>query len=314
MTPSGTGAATRDVVGVYGKIPAQGDFVRIHAADPAAQALDVWIQESLEALARANAELPREPVYFMHQGAGQGALVGVLMRSADRVGRVYPLAVFARVDPSTLGGAYSGFPTAYSLFLQDAARLAADLDRVDAALLAARARSLRVPSPAEVSQAALVCQHVLNVSLTGDLLRRVFADAPPGSHYYAFKTALDACDTTRSRPPRVPITLDCPITSDVDLFAWLELCRRRLLGVPVLPTFVWREASAPRLLVSLGPAQGAMLKYLVRPEDQATQRWPLLTARPDAIEAAWHGVAAHHRQVLDAPAAPLEALLSTLAH
>jgi type VI secretion system protein ImpM len=140
MTPSGTGAATRDVVGVYGKIPAQGDFVRIHAADPAAQALDVWIQESLEALSRANAELPREPVYFMHQGAGQGALVGVLMRSADRVGRVYPLAVFARVDPSTLGGAYSGFPTAYSLFLQDAARLAADLDRVDAGLLAARAR------------------------------------------------------------------------------------------------------------------------------------------------------------------------------
>ena len=115
--------------------------------------------------------------------------------------------------------------------------------------------------------------------------RRVFADAPHGSHYYAFKTALDACDTTRSRPPRVPITLDCPITSDVDLFAWLELCRRRLLGVPVLPTFVWREATAPRLLVSLGPAQGSMLKYLVRPEDQATQRWSLLTARSDAIEA-----------------------------
>ncbi len=314
MTSTGTGTANRDAVGVYGKIPAQGDFVRIHASDPAAQALDAWIQESLEALARAGSELPREPVYFMHQGAGAGPLVGVLLRSADRVGRVYPLAVFARVDPSTLAGAYSGYPTAYSLFLQDAARLAGDLDRVDAALLAARARSLRLPSPAECAQAAAVCQHVLNTSPSGELFRRLFADAPPGAHYYAVKAVLDACDTTRARPPRVPITLDCPIASDVDLFAWLELCRRRLMGAPVLPTCVWREAGAPRLLVSLGPAQASLLRCLARVEDQASWLWPLLTSRADAIEAARLGAPPHHRQALEAPAAPLEVLLSTLAY
>ena len=309
MTPS----ANRDVVGVYGKIPAQGDFVRLHASDHAAQSLDVWIQESLEALARAGAELPREPVYFMHQGAGHGALIGVMLRSADRVGRVYPLTIFARVDPSTLGGAFSGFPTAYSLFLQDAARLASDLDRVDAQLLAARVRSLRVPSPAEITQAALVCQHVLNVTPSGEITRRLFGEALPGCHVYAFKTVVDACDTTRARPPRVPITLDCPVESDVDVFAWLELCRRRLLGAPVTPTCVWRELGVSRLLISLGPAQGAMLRYLVQPETQATQLWPLLTARADAIDAARHNVAPHHRQVLESPAAPLESLLSTLA-
>lgn len=308
-----THPANRDVVGVYGKIPAQGDFVRINASDPAAQSLDGWIQESLDAVARSGAELPPEPVYFIHQGAGHGALIGVMLRSADRVGRVYPLTVFARVDPSTLGGAFSGFPTAYSLFLQDASRLAHELDRADAAHLAARARSLRVPSHAEVTQAAMVCQHVLNVTPAGELTRRLFSDAIPGSHVYAFKTVVDACDTTRARPPRVPITLDCPIASDVDLFAWLELCRRRLAGVALLPTCVWRELGASRLLISLGAAQGAMLRYLAQPEAQATQLWPLVTSRADAVEAAHHNLAPHHRQALESPAASLEALLSTLA-
>ncbi len=312
MNSSGT--TIRDAVGIYGKIPAQGDFVRVHASDPAAQSLDVWIQESLEALARAGSELPAEPVYFLHPGAGNGCLIGVLLRSGDSVGRVYPLAVFARVEPGTLGGAWSGFPTAYSLFLADAARLGADLDRVDAALLAARARSLRVPSPPEVTQAANVCQHVLNVTSLGELVGRLFADAPPFAHQYAFKTVLDACDTTRTRPPRAPITLDCPIASDVDAFTWMELTRRRLAGAPWVPACVWREGAAPSMLLSLGPAHGNLLRFLVRPEDQATQRWPLRSLRVDAIELARQGIAAHHRASLDTPVTTLEALLSTLAH
>lgn len=316
MTSPGTGATTRDAVGIYGKIPAQGDFVRVHASDPSAQALDLWVQESLDGLQRAGAEMPAEPVYFLHQGGGAGApgLAGVMLRSRDRVGREYPLVVFARVDPALLATSFPLVPTGYSLFLRDAARLAADIDRADAALLAARARSLRAPSPADIAQAGGVCQHVLQRFAAGELFQRLFADAPPGRHYYAFKTALDACDATRARPPRVPITLDCPVASDVDLFAWLDLCRRRLLGAPVTPTCVWREGASPRALVSLGPAHGALLRYLVRPEDQATQLWPLVTSRPDAIELARQGVAAHHRQALDTGAAPLEALLSALSH
>lgn len=308
-------ASPRDAVSIYGKIPAQGDFVRVHASDPAAQSLDVWIQECLEALARAGAELPAEPVYFFHQGlapAGQ-ALVGALLRSGDRVGRVYPLAVFARVDAPVITNGLSMVPTAWSLFLQDAARLSGDLDRVDAALLAARARSLRAPGPPELNQAMGVCNHVLHRFATGDVLMRLFATAPMGAHYYAFKTVIDACETTRTRPPRTPIVLDCPVTSDVDAFLWLELCRRRLVGAPVVPAFLWREGAAPRLLVSLGPASGSLMRFLVCPDDHATQLWPLMTTRPDAIELARQGIAPHHRQALDTGAMPLEALLATLA-
>ena len=54
-------SADRERVGVYGKIPAQGDFVRINAADAAAQSLDQWVQESLDAMQRVGVELPPGP-------------------------------------------------------------------------------------------------------------------------------------------------------------------------------------------------------------------------------------------------------------
>jgi len=309
------GAAPGDLIGIYGKIPAQGDFVRINASDPSAQALDLWVQESLDALARLGTELPPEPVFFFHQGsAPQGpSLVGVMLRSRDRVGRVYPVLVFARVAPALATAAVAILPTAWSLFLQDAARFAYDLDRIDAATLAMRARSLRVPSPADLQTAMAVGAQVLQHTTAAEVLHRLFVDASTGRHYYALKTCIDACDTTRSRPPRAPIVLDCPIVSDVDLFTWIELCRRRLAGSSVLPTFVWVEGASPRLLLSLGPATGALLRFLTRPDDPSTQHWPLLTTRTDAIDAARNGMAPQHRQASEAGAVSLEVFLTALA-
>jgi hypothetical protein len=67
------------------------------------------------------------------------------------------------------------------------------------------------------------------------------------------------------------------------------------------------------MLLSLGHAQASLLRFLCRPEDQATQLWPLTTARSDASEQAWHALAPHHRQALETPAMSFEVLLATLA-
>ena len=83
-------AAPRDAVGIYGKIPAQGDFARINASDPAAQA-----STSLGAgvaggprLRRRRAPL-RSPCISSTRAAPHGpALVGAMLRLRDRVGRV----------------------------------------------------------------------------------------------------------------------------------------------------------------------------------------------------------------------------------
>ena len=95
-------ASDRDAIGVYGKIPAQGDFVRVNAADAAAQSLDLWVQENLESMQRTGLEFPQAPTFFMHHRMDPATpvTVGALCRSHDRVGRVYPMVVFARVEPA----------------------------------------------------------------------------------------------------------------------------------------------------------------------------------------------------------------------
>jgi type VI secretion system protein ImpM len=308
-------ASERDTVGIYGKIPAQGDFVRVNASDGAAHALDQWVQESLEALQRGGVELPQEPVYFLYHGANAAlpGVAGVLVPSRDSVGRQYPLIVFARVEPGFLATRFSGVPTGYDLFLHDAARMLESVERLDAPSIAARARALRVPSPHELAQVDVVCNHVLQTTAAGDVQWRLFGDPNGAKQYYAFKTAIEACDTTRTRPPRVPITLDCPVASDVDLFLWLEVARRRLYGSPVVPSFVWTEGASPRLLLTLGAATGTSLRFMAKPSDTANQLWPLVTTRADMIEQSRQTIAPHWKQALDTAQIPLEFLLSTLA-
>ncbi|MBL8603497.1 MAG: type VI secretion system-associated protein TagF [Myxococcales bacterium] len=304
-------------VGIYGKLPTQGDFVRVNASDPAAQSLDLWVQESLEQLQRAGAELPREATFFCYQGPHPAlpVLLGAMAPSRDSVGRVYPVLIFTRIDPQLAAARLSALHVGYGRFLLDAARMLGDLDRADGALLAAWSRNMRLPSPELLAQADRVCMHVLGQSLSGDLQARVFgADAMARWHYaYALKTVVDGCDSARARPSRLSITLDCPVGSDLDGFAWLEMIRRRLYGSQVRPSFVWREGAAPRLLVALGAATPTMLKQLARPADQAQNLWPLRAGRAEALEQAWAAMAPHHRQVLETPALPLEHLFAQMA-
>lgn len=305
----------RDAVGVYGKIPSEGDFVRVNASDPSAQSLDVWVQESLEALQRAGVDLPPEPLFFLHQGPHPAVppVIGALVPSHDRVGRVYPVLVFARVDPALAQSRLPALHVTYGQFLLDAAQMLRDLPRADAQLLAAWSRRLRLPAPATVATCDTVCRDVLEGCTVGEFARRAFPAASAIALHYAFRTALDACDAARSRPSKVAITLECPVSGDLDGFVWLELVRRRLYGTPVRPSVAWREGAQPAMLIALGPAPGSMLRQLARRGDQASHLWPLTTDRGDVMEQSYASMAPHHRQVLDAPGAPLEALLSTLS-
>lgn len=218
----------REAIGIYGKLPTQGDFVRHNASDPAAQALDQWVQESLEGLARASIELPAEPLFFCHQSQHPSlpALLGAMTPSHDQVGRRYPMLVFVRVDPTIAASRFPALHVAYGHFLLDAARILGDLHRADASLLAAWSRSLRLPTPTSLAHSDYVCRHVLDQSTLVDLQHRVFGPAPQhlGALGYALKTVADACDATRARPSKVPITLDCPTGSDLDAFTWLDSC------------------------------------------------------------------------------------------
>jgi type VI secretion system protein ImpM len=94
-------------VGLFGKLPARGDFVRLGLPGSFVAPWDAWLQRGLSASReRMGAEwLPaflEAPVwrFALPPGVcGEGAVVGLIMPSVDRVGRYFPLTLAAVFAP-----------------------------------------------------------------------------------------------------------------------------------------------------------------------------------------------------------------------
>ncbi len=90
-------------VGLFGKVPARGDFVRTGLPGSFIEPWDAWLQRALDAARRAMGErwLPAwldAPVwrFFLPPWVcGPGAVLGLMVPSVDRVGRYFPLTVAA---------------------------------------------------------------------------------------------------------------------------------------------------------------------------------------------------------------------------
>lgn len=84
-------------IGLYGKLPGRGDFVRHGWDDATIEALDTWLADGLQAwrpeddnaFAAAFAQAPLYAFYLPPGWAGEAALHGVLSPSVDRAGRYF---------------------------------------------------------------------------------------------------------------------------------------------------------------------------------------------------------------------------------
>ena len=89
------------VTGLFGKLPAHGDFVRRGLPEPFVEAWDSWVQEGLaaarealgEGFAEAWAAAPAWRFRLPPGACGAEAAAGVVLASEDMVGRRFPLAV-----------------------------------------------------------------------------------------------------------------------------------------------------------------------------------------------------------------------------
>jgi type VI secretion system protein ImpM len=99
------------VVGFYGKLPTLGDFVGRSVAPAVVERWDAWLQE---AMASSRASLGEQwldlyltaPMWRFHAHAGvlgDSPVAGVVFPSVDRVGRYFPLTVFATLPAGTVG-------------------------------------------------------------------------------------------------------------------------------------------------------------------------------------------------------------------
>ena len=76
-------------VGLFGKIPAKGDFIRLNAADPVCQAMDRWLQDGIAEAKKAGdsgaAVVPFSFVFTLP--TSKNAVIGALAPSRDSAGR-----------------------------------------------------------------------------------------------------------------------------------------------------------------------------------------------------------------------------------
>jgi len=287
------------VVGVYGKIPAQADFVRINVGELTRLGMDRWFQEAHEVVHGERSRLPDEPACFAIAPSGARAVVlGTLVPGQDAVGRTFPVIAFAILDLGAAGD-FPLLPQAYARFFDGAAALLEGAATLTASDLHAQVQGLA---------AELEPERLADVV---SLLRREHA-APlglalgglPHGAAYAFRTLLTGCERARSSAHASSgvVTVDGPSPTDASRLLWLELIRRRLGWRDAIPSFLWTRRESNRLLVSLGPPATGLFSYLANPRHKSGRFWPLRTDVESALDQAVAALTPEQRRVLESPA------------
>ena len=272
--------------GLYGKIPSHGDFVRLRAADEPARSLVRWLEEGSEAAKRGGAGASGEPVRFVFRPPGAAlSLLGVVAGSVDRVGRSFPLAVFAPVGGSELTATFPALASAAQPFLEASAALMAEAAHLAPSDLAARVEALPCLEPADLAVADADARRGASRESGRELLARLLGDSGD-QQAYALQCVRSACQPLRGREGGGRgVVLACPARCGADRWFWLELARR-LLRWPGPPSFFWRAAMAPELFLSTGALSPSMFADLWRAEAKDPRIWPLTTTQASAATAA----------------------------
>jgi type VI secretion system ImpM family protein len=292
-------SSSSPVVGVYGKVAAQADFVRINVGELTRLGMDRWFQDAHEVVHSERSRLPDEPAFFVLAPSGARAvLLGAMVPGQDAVGRSFPVIVFAVLDAAAATD-FPLLPQAYGQFFEAAAALLQGAAHMTAADLGAQVQSLN---------------GLLQPERTADvvsLLRREHA-APlglalgglPHGAAYAFRTLITGCDRARSAAHAQSgvVTVDGPSPTETARLLWLELIRRRLGWRDAIPSFMWTARESARLLVSLGPPASGILAFLANPRHKSGRFWPLRTDVDSALDQAVASLAPEQRRVLESPA------------
>ncbi|MGX8009528.1 type VI secretion system-associated protein TagF [Mesorhizobium sp. ORM8.1] len=90
-------AADLIVPGLYGKMPATGDFVTRRLPGDFVRVWDRWLAQNIVPMFGLEAWPQSTALRFLAGPGFFGASAGIVLQSADRVGRQFPLSVVARL-------------------------------------------------------------------------------------------------------------------------------------------------------------------------------------------------------------------------
>jgi type VI secretion system ImpM family protein len=294
-------------VGLYGKIPAERDFVRINAGELQQAGLDQWFAQGIEALHVERLHLPDEPVHFVLVAPTGDVFVGGFRPGEDAVGRNFPLVIAVRLEARALLDALPLFPSVFGPFYDAATTVAEAARTLSTQDLAAQVDWLK--QTLEQSAPSLPLDELLAGSSFFEL--RVAIGGLQEGGAYALSTLATACEQSVSKPPesaKQTITVDCPTPTDGMRSFWLELIRRRIGRGAMTPSVMW---TSTRMLISLGPAPAQMLAYLANPEHKSQRYWPLRTSNVAANEKAVQALPPALSQLMASGQASLAGVLAT---
>jgi type VI secretion system protein ImpM len=315
-------ADIQSAVLAFGKIPAQGDFVRLGARSTTVDYLDTWLQEGLTELKRQRGSQPDDgeprPVHLIYSTPfAPEVLVGALVMSRDRVGRRYPLLVARALHRSFLDVRHVPFwPVVWHRLLREAASLAVQaVTELDAARLAERLETLPpLPDPAnETLQRAHA--EALRRATAADFWTTLWGDDEAVAKYAVFSRLLESFRPgRRTAVPAFGLSFPtarngAPLAAEA---VWLDAVWRLLQRPTELPVLAWSTGDTGGRLVIFpaGAPRGSAAAVLggeVNARLILEMDAPL--ARPtDAVVSLPH----RYGTLLEAPDLPLAAFLNSL--
>ncbi len=297
-------------VGVFGKLPSVGDFVAVNCAGPAGRALDGWLRDGIDNLLGRKKPPPQHPMRFLYRDPrSTAACIGVAAPSRDKVGRTFPICIFAYLDLPVATHRFPSLPSAYASFLDGAARVLASAAQLDPRGLAAYADVLPIPGPAELEEARVWTHESLGATHGVALLEALFGPVAGGVQYHAMNKFRTACARFAGHDPgTAPIVLECPASDDVQLVFWLRAAYQLLGWRRAPPSFIWsvQDSRDSRLLLSLGAPDASTLHFLADPNLTADRLWPMRTANVQSIQAGRRALPASVLGALEPPAPTAE--------
>jgi type VI secretion system ImpM family protein len=267
----------REPAALFGKLPWCADYVRVHHTQPAAIALDSWLQASMQPLARARVGWPTQRVHFLYTAPGAATrLAGVLAPSRDRAGRKFPVSVFARVPsvgPEARGPLeLAALPRTLAGFLDAAEEL---IERGPSLDRAGVERALReLPLPRSTPVAGITAELASRSAL--QLAHAMFTDDVRARTLAAWANVVEAIGDWRASSFAQAPVLAAPLRSLQDLEAWLALVGRvRGESMGAASVFWTPRAPEPRMLLALGALPASLPLWLAQPAERHERLLPL---------------------------------------
>lgn len=313
---------------VFGKVPSQGDFVRLSlpaAEDEGLVALEHWVARTIE---ETSAELaPRwpallheeMPVAHLHrlplEGGGHALVAAASLPSVDAVGRRFPLVACARLPAGAFEQTPHLVPMALVEFLREAVPLLAEARALPVAELRRRVAAQRLaplPHPSELVLDYGLWAHGTTVGRCA--LQLFGADVGELARVIACvaEAIVPLGRLAEHELASTPLALRFPVAIDPFYAAfWIDVVRRIARWRTTVPTYLAAgddargalivavgEAASPTLLADAWGARAPSRSHVRDVETTAANRASL----PAAL-----------RTLLAAPDAPLDQLLAAIS-